>query len=110
VTSLDLIESGANTEEGVPLMAGRHKASDSGKQRGKLAGQVASQHSQTQQQQNLAAPAEVGIIFLRGNTLLIDSTPVNDAVERYPLLWRAQRQLQPIIAALSVHRHQFTGC
>ena len=90
-------------------MAGRHKASDSGKQRGKLAGQVASQHSQTQQQ-NLAAPAEVGSIFLRGNTLLIDSTPVNDAVERYPLLWRAQRQLQPIIAALSVHRHQLTGC
>ena len=61
-------------------MDGRQKKSDEAQKRGKLAGQVAAHDGQTRQRK-LAVPAEVGIIFFHGNSLWIDSTPVNEAVD-----------------------------
>src|ERR1035438_22450 len=61
-------------------MASRQKKPDEGQQRGKLTGEVAALDGQTQQR-NQAEPSEVGIIFIQGNNLWIDSTPVNIAVD-----------------------------
>ena len=61
-------------------MAGRQKKPDEGPIRGKLAGKIAAHDGQTRQRK-LAVPAEVGIIFSHGNSLWIDSTPVNEAVD-----------------------------
>jgi hypothetical protein len=61
-------------------MAEQRKKPDEDQQRDNLGGQVVA-HDGLTQQQNLAAPAEVGIIFLYGNSLWIDSTLVNDAAD-----------------------------
>ncbi|HZL51247.1 MAG TPA: hypothetical protein VFC37_09900 [Terracidiphilus sp.] len=59
-------------------MAGQQRKADEGQQRDKSVGEVVAHDGETQQPRQ-AAPAEVGIIFLLGNTLLIDSTPVDYA-------------------------------
>jgi len=61
-------------------MAGRRKTPDEDQQRDNLGGQVVANNGQTEQRRH-AQPAEVGIIFLYGNRLFIDSTPISDAAD-----------------------------